>query len=727
MADWQAFATAFLGDTAGYINERKDKADDYADKLAEQAERNKGKLTQLRQAADAQNSFVGQARSLYASDAQIEAALDSGPEGLSKLVNTLGTLKSTYGTSYNQELVKEAAAIPEAFSPTGNLDTYARYGLGSQTMGDTEAPSGGWFARAMGTDAKARVRAEADAEAFGGTGMSVYDMAELDGVTGYTSRNAGSYLTYNTPKLFNPSNTATAQEDLLARQRAIETSVGYTQYTTAMDAAKSKTQSVVARDAALAELRSQQSAFLKDGMRLYIDSQTTLYGGSYIDAMGDTLLQMGLNPISYLPKDDETPGAIESPPPAATAAAEETAETAAATATASGLPYIRDEESGIFSVKVTDKDGKEPTLNFNSEGLLINQENGSVYTQEQTDEVLLKFNLPPIQLEDPTEDITEDPTEDPMITVGRSLLDGKDGNMEDYTRAYQELMAVESDEGRKAFAEAYNELEGVPSFVEAVKNVAEATPGFVDDVAGRAAGYSVIASNALNAGVAYAYARLTGDRVGAAERVADTPRREAVARRLIAEGLVSYLQDDPDRAKSLEKQLLESGDLLGFSVERLSKIMRDTKEGVDTASDASIANLTSEVQRVGTVGFQDLSPREDVRDTKTSSGPSLLELISRASAERDINTPEGRIENLDKQFLADDRNYPQPAPRRFSKKEGSQADLTRGVKRMKEMLASPPSEVPQEELTRFVIQLQASFGEDRVRGEMRRLREGSVE
>ena len=28
MADWSAFATAFLGDTAKYINERKDKAEE---------------------------------------------------------------------------------------------------------------------------------------------------------------------------------------------------------------------------------------------------------------------------------------------------------------------------------------------------------------------------------------------------------------------------------------------------------------------------------------------------------------------------------------------------------------------------------------------------------------------------------------------------------------------------------------------------------------------------
>lgn len=744
MADWQAFATAFFGDTAGYIKERKDKADDYADKLAEQAERNKGKLTALRQAADAQNSFVGQARALYASDVQIEAALDSGPEGLSKLVNTLGILKSTYGTSYNKDLVKEAAAVPEAFSPTGNLDTYSRYGLGSQAMGDTEAPTGGWFARAMGTDAKARVRAEADAEAFGGTGMSVYDMAELDGVTGYTSRNTGSYLTYNTPKLFNPSNTDTAQEGLLAREKAIRASAGYEMFDEAMADANSKAQSVVQKDAIIADLRSRQSAFLKEGMGLYIDSQKMLYGDSYVEAMGGTLLQMGLNPTNYLTKvdenpsdkkDDGTPGAKEKP----------------ITDTTSTDTLYNIGEGNTFTVLVSDVDQNESIFTFNSEGLFINPEDGTVFTPEQTKALMAAYGLSPIPLEGSavttgTEVTTgaEVPTDevmDPIIKTGRNLLDGKDGDMEAYTKAYKDMMSLESPEARKAFAEAFNALEGESSLAGVIKDVAEATPGFVDSSAGKALGYSVIAANTITAGLAYAYTKLTGDRTTAAMLVSDSPRREEVANQVIAEGMAAYLQgqiddrglegpnfgqNNPARARSIETQLLGGGNL-DVLVNRLIQSVRDTRESVDTESDASIANLTSEVQRMGTVGFQDLGPREDVRDAKTNSGPSLLEIISKVSAERDINTPEGRIENLDKQFLADDRNYPQPAPRRFSKNEGSQADLTRGVKRMKEMLASPTSEVPQEELTRFVMQLQATFGDDRVRGEMRRLREGSVE
>ena len=43
--DWQAFATAFLSDSARYISENKDRAAEYRDKITEQAEKNKGIFT----------------------------------------------------------------------------------------------------------------------------------------------------------------------------------------------------------------------------------------------------------------------------------------------------------------------------------------------------------------------------------------------------------------------------------------------------------------------------------------------------------------------------------------------------------------------------------------------------------------------------------------------------------------------------------------------------------
>ena len=49
--DWQAFATAFLSDSAKYISENKDRAADYRDKITEQADKNKGIFTKRKMAA----------------------------------------------------------------------------------------------------------------------------------------------------------------------------------------------------------------------------------------------------------------------------------------------------------------------------------------------------------------------------------------------------------------------------------------------------------------------------------------------------------------------------------------------------------------------------------------------------------------------------------------------------------------------------------------------------
>ena len=708
MADWQAFATAFLGDSAAYINERKDKAEDYADKLAEQAERNKGKLLQLRQVADAQNSFVGQARDMYASDAQIEAALDAGPEGLKTLVGTLDTLRSSYGSSFNADLVKEAAALPEAFSPTGNIDVYSRYGLGSQTMGDIEAPKGGWFARAMGTDAKARVRAEADAEAFGGTGMSVYDMAELDSVTGYTSRNSGSYLRYTQPKIFNPANTAEEQTNIMTRAKLVMAMDGYTAFDTAIANADNEFKKPEQVAAEVANLKAQQKQFLTDNLYGYIDTQTALFGESYLEAVGPSLQSLGLSPDNLSP----VKGTVD-------------------TVDAGGLSSgVTENEDGSLAVtfSTTNEDGEATIDSFTvTVDGLVKGSNGTVLSPEQSAAVLDNYGLvSPAALAAAAEadvaeaDVAEvdaEVIEDPIIKVGMRLLDGKDGDMTDYTRAYKEIMALDADQ-RSAYVEAYNDLESVTSFADVVKDIAAATPGIADSAAGKAMGYQVVLANTITAGLAKAYALMTGDRTTAAGLVADNPRRREIAEKMIAQGLSSTIED------TIEKLELEKGDDKGLF--RFS--------GIGGPSNPNRARAV-ETQLLGSGKLGVFVDR-------------LLGEVSKASGSRDIDTTEGRIDDLDKQFLADDKNFPQPAPRRYApsteqrletperranasrdqrvSNEVNRRELTEGATKIAEMLSRPTSEVSQEELTNFIMEVNAKFGEDAVKAELQRVTRGGA-
>jgi len=707
MADWQAFATAFLGDSAAYINERKDKAEDYADKLAEQAERNKGKLTELRQVADAQNSFVSQARSLYATDAQIEAALDAGPDGLSTLVKTLDTLRATYGSNFNADMVKEAAALPEAFSPTGNLDVYARYGLGSQVMGDIEAPKGGWFARAMGTDAKARARAEADAEAFGGTGMSVYDMAELDSVTGYTSKASGSYLRYTPPKVFNPANTAAAEEALYDREQILVDSEAYKEFQTRIAKVYAPTEAKA--NAIVAEIEQERAAWLRNNLTEYARSQQNIFGESWVDAMGPTLQAMGLSSDALKDTGRGTDSTTELP-----AAAEE-----AFDPTTLNLPKsltVDDEGmvNGTVTVTHVNTEGESQDITFEVEGGLVLKD-GVPLSPEQSEAVIREASKTTAAPVVPAEEVIEE-VEDPIIKVGMRLLDGKDGDMTDYTRAYKEIMAL-PEEQRSAYVEAYNDLESVTSFADVVKDIAAATPEFTDNVAGKAMGYSVIAGNAITAALAKAYTLMTGDRTTAAGLVADSPRRRAVAEQMLAEGVSSALEDT---IKNLE---LEKGDDKGlFRFSGFGQSNPDRARAVETQLLGS-----------GKLGvFVD----------------RLLGEVSKASAGRGIDTTEGRIDDLDKQFLADDKNFPQPAPRRYApsteqrletperranaardqrvSNEVNRRELTENATKIAEMLSRPPSEVSQEELTNFITEVNAKFGADAVKAELQRVIRGGA-
>lgn len=292
MADWTAFATAFFRDSAGYINDRKDKAEDYADKLREQAERNKSKLGKLKQAAKAQQGFINQARSLYASDAQIEAALDSGPTGLRDLVSELSTLKSKYGTYYDQDLVADYAKLPEGFKATGNLDPMSRYGLTGAVVGDTAKPDGSWLSKAMGLDAKARARAELDAETVGDTGYSVYDLAQISDISGYESMNPTSFLSFTAPKLMAPSAVPNELEDFDAARRTAAIEADRVYDMTIQEINSTEYDSITDKDNAIKKAEQDRNAMIRSSMENFINTRRALYD-NYDELMKDTLTLYG--------------------------------------------------------------------------------------------------------------------------------------------------------------------------------------------------------------------------------------------------------------------------------------------------------------------------------------------------------------------------------------------------------------------------------------------------
>ncbi len=212
---WMAFAEGFARTAAGIIQERKDEAEEYQEKMREMAERNKGKLTLMEQAVKENEAFVLRAKSLGASDAQVSMALDSGVNGLRDMVTNLTNLKNQMGEYYTPEQVQLAYAVPEDYTST-NIDVRTRFGLSGATVGDTETPDGGFLDKAFGRDAMSRARAEIDQELVAGTDMSVFDLAGLTDAQLYESLNPASILAYNAPR-FMDDEEAVRQESLYAR------------------------------------------------------------------------------------------------------------------------------------------------------------------------------------------------------------------------------------------------------------------------------------------------------------------------------------------------------------------------------------------------------------------------------------------------------------------------------------------------------------------------------
>ena len=372
----QAFAAAFLGDTAKYINERKDKAEDYADKLRETAERNKSVLAKLRSAAKAQQGYISQARGLYASDAMIEAALDAGPTGVKDLVDQLSTMKTNWGTGYNEDLVKELKWLPEGFKATGNLDPMTRYGLDKLKVGDVETPERSLFDKAFGRGAKDAARYELDREKVGDTGLSVFDLAELSSTSGYESLNPSSYLSYTAPKIFNPTKFEAARGNLADVAREATLSPTYKALDDELEQKLLGLNTPEERAALRQTYADKKKAYVDRQLQLHVNGQTALYGDSYVKTMASVLKEYGLDYTSFLEEEDVVTEPGQEPADDAVTGATQPE------ITVTELPTILEQTEEQFTIPKTNLQVRVVTT---PEGPRLQAPNGEVMSKEDTE------------------------------------------------------------------------------------------------------------------------------------------------------------------------------------------------------------------------------------------------------------------------------------------------------------------------------------------------------
>lgn len=215
-ADWAAFATAFFNDTAKYINERKDKASEYEDKLREEAEKSKGIVEGRIQLANTAKSIASKLKSKGATEEMIRAAAASGPNGLVDLDRAFSAAETKYGADIvrqNPEIIAATSLTAEQARMTGEgaigLDAFIEqsYGVSAPTTGSVDAGEVSIWDKMLGRNAKERVRAKLDAE-MASMGYSIYDINEAAKSAEYKSLVPGAYVEYKTPKIFTQEGAA---------------------------------------------------------------------------------------------------------------------------------------------------------------------------------------------------------------------------------------------------------------------------------------------------------------------------------------------------------------------------------------------------------------------------------------------------------------------------------------------------------------------------------------
>ena len=305
--DWSAFATAFLTDTAKYINERKDKADDYEEELRKSLEKSKGIMEKRVQLANVVKSKAAGLKGKGIPEEIIRAAAASGPTGLTDLERNWADAESKYGAAVvraNPEMYAVASLTPEEARMTGegamSTEQFIEqtYGIVAPTTGSYDAGKSTVWDRMLGRNATERVRAKLDQE-MAGMGYSIYDINEAAKAAEYTSLAPGAYVEYKTPKVFTVDDMADEANIVSQQLRNLRTNnPQYAAIEASIEAAQDKLtnakgvgdgSSIVAAQAELDALRMQQRNMISGYIGPYVQQRSGYFGESYGKIMGQTI------------------------------------------------------------------------------------------------------------------------------------------------------------------------------------------------------------------------------------------------------------------------------------------------------------------------------------------------------------------------------------------------------------------------------------------------------
>ena len=240
--DWSAFSAAFMKDTAANINEKKDAAKTWEETQQALALKNVATAQKRSQLVDRANGYYQYLKDNGATNDQIQAALDTGADGIVKFADKVAqAVADRGGRKLTTQDTSTIISLPDSFRG-GSLDDTAMkdyiakvYGLGGVSKGVGESANVTLWDRMTGKGAKDMARARLDQNVMY-DGYTALDLNELAQTAEYNSLNPGtmaSFLDYKyaTPEVVYKASDAVdtqikdmrAGAEYAAAEKALET------------------------------------------------------------------------------------------------------------------------------------------------------------------------------------------------------------------------------------------------------------------------------------------------------------------------------------------------------------------------------------------------------------------------------------------------------------------------------------------------------------------------
>jgi hypothetical protein len=324
MADWQAFATAFMEGVATKVDKRKAKADEYEDRQRDLAERNKSVMAKRISIADSAKSYASKLLGMGVSEEVIRTAASAGPTGLTDLMRHMDKAVTTHGpeaVKQNADVFASVDVDPTALLMVGKdaltMDEYINqsFGVVAPSTGSVEDDQGTVFDRMFGRNARERTKARLDSEQTD-MGYSIYDINQAAAAAEYQSLAPNAYVNYGTRQTFgmgDKGSEITVLSNILKLQRDSNTDYAALKSKEATLTEKlAKEEALSMPDAEqtrkeLGEISKQRRTIEVNLLQPHIDQQMQVYpDGSYAEVMGPSIAAlMGVDPTDT-PKEPPT-------------------------------------------------------------------------------------------------------------------------------------------------------------------------------------------------------------------------------------------------------------------------------------------------------------------------------------------------------------------------------------------------------------------------------------